>query len=242
MKCKKGKLLILLIVIVSSLSGCFTTDEQKVFNGFDKYGMWNYFPSSFYDLLQDETKNVSYRINWEGEGESYCNPEVNQSTSVEVSRYVNFGLEVDYQTEDTYCNGRKNGETDICTKLGFCTVPVTITPDNKIKVESEYIDEQYREMVENTPIVLSDITFDKEYVKNNLELLETDSRYLYNALYNIKDYQNDINNINLKKKLNIDGDFYAIRTSYKEERKECTVSFIATNGVAVWFTIGENDE
>ena len=58
MKCKKGKLLILLIVIVSSLSGCFVSDEQKVLNGFDKYGMWDYFPSSFYDLLQDETKNV----------------------------------------------------------------------------------------------------------------------------------------------------------------------------------------
>ena len=32
MKCKKGKLLILLIVIVSSLSGCFVSDEQKMFH------------------------------------------------------------------------------------------------------------------------------------------------------------------------------------------------------------------
>ena len=241
MKCKKGKLIILLIVIVSSLSGCFVSDEQKVFNGFDKYGMWNYFPSSFYDLLQDETKNVSYRINWEGEGESYCNPDAKQQTFVEVSRYVKFGLEVKYQTDETYCDGKINGDTEICDD-GFCKVPVTITPDNKIEVQSEYIDQQYREMIENTPIVLSDITFDKDYVKNNLELKNSDSRYLYNALYNIKDYQNDINNINLKKKLNIDGDFYAIRTSYDEELKQCTVSFIATNGVAVWFTIGGNDE
>ena len=241
MKCKKGKLLILLIVIVSSLSGCFTTDEQKVLNGFDKYGMWNYFPSSFYDLLQDETKNVSYRINWKGEEKSYCNPDAKQQTFVEVSRYVKFGLEVNYQTDETYCDGKINGDTEICDD-GFCTVAVTITPDNKIEVQSEYIDDQYRQMLENTPLVLSDITFDKDYVKNNLELKNSDSRYLYNALYNIKDYQNDINNINLKKKLNIDGDFYAIRTSYKEERKECTVSFIATNGVAVWFTIGGNDE
>ncbi len=242
MKCKKGKLLILLIVIVSSLSGCFVSDEQKVLNGFDKYDMWNYFPSSFYDLLQDETKNVSYLINWEGEGESYCNPEVNQSTSVEVSRYVNFGLEVNYQTDETYCNGRKNGETEICTKLGFCTVPVTITPDNKIKVESEYIDQQYREMIENTPLVLSDITFDKDYVKNNLELYKTDSRYLYRATYKIKDYQNDINNINLKKRLGDPGDFYAIKISYDEELKQCTASFISNKTVAVIITIGENDE
>ena len=146
-----------------------------------------------------------------------------------------------YQTDETYCDGKINGDTEICDD-GFCKVPVTITPDNKIKVESEYIDDQYRQMLENTPLVLSDITFDKEYVKNNLELKNSDSRYLYNALYNIKDYQNDINNINLKKKLNIDGDFYAIRTSYDEELKQCTVSFIATNGVAVWFTIGGNDE
>ena len=241
MKCKKGKLLILLIVIVSSLSGCFVSDEQKIFNGFDKYDMWDYFPSSFYDLLQDETKNVSYRINWEGEEKSYCNPDAKQQTFVEVSRYVKFGLEVDYQTDETYCDGKINGDTEICDD-GFCKVPVTITPDNKIKVQSEYIDQQYRQMLENTPIVLSDITFDKDYVKNNLELYKTDSRYLYRATYKIKDYQNDVNNINLKNKLGDPGDFYAIKISYDEELKQCTASFISTKTVAVIITIGENDE
>ena len=241
MKCKKGKLLILLIVIVSSLSGCFTTDEQKVFNGFDKYGMWNYFPSSFYDLLQDETKNVSYRINWEGEDKSKCNLDATNSLLIDVNRYKGFDLEVNYQTDETYCDGKINGDTEICDD-GYCTVPVTITPDNKIKVESEYIDEQYRQMLENTPLVLSDITFDKEYVKNNLELLKTDSRYLYRATYKIKDYQNDVNNINLKNKLGDPGDFYAIKISYDEELKQCTVSFISTKTVAVVITIGENDE
>ena len=241
MKCKKGKLLILLIVIVSSLSGCFVSDEQKIFNGFDKYDMWDYFPSSFYDLLQDETKNVSYVITWECES-SKCDPEIKDSVWVDVNRYIDFGLEVNYQTDETYCDGKINGETEICTKLGFCTVPVTISPDNKIEVQSEYIDEQYRQMLENTPLVLSDITFDKDYVKNNLELEKTDSRYLYRATYKIKDYQNDINNIKLKSKLNNPGDFYAVKMSYDESLKQCTISLIATNGVAVWFTIGGNDE
>ena len=241
MKCKKGKLLILLIVIVSSLSGCFTTDEQKVFNGFDKYGMWNYFPSSFYELLQDETKNVSYRINWKGEEKSYCNPDAKQETFVEVSRYVKFGLEANYQTDETYCDGKINGDTEICDD-GFCTVPVTITPDDKIKVESEYIDQQYREMVENTPIVLSDIKLDEEYVKNNLELIETESRYLYRATYKIKDYQNDTNNINLKNRLGDPGDFDTIKISYDEEDKRCSVSFVSNKIVAVVIRIGENDE
>lgn len=237
MKLLSGKLLILLIVIVSSLSGCYYDDETNILNGFDSRGMWNYFPSSFYELLQDESKNVSYVINWEGDEKSSCDTLSNESVWIKVSRFNDFILNVSYQTDETYCEGKIKDDTEICDD-GFCTVPVTITPDDKIQVDSEYIDQENKEMIENTPILLSSITFNKEYVENNLELIETDSRYLYRALYKIKNFEQDINNINLKKALNIENDFDHVKMIYENENKQCSVSFVATNGVVVSITIG----